>query len=203
MNNDDEKKELEENKEEQESNDNLNNDSKDSNDSNDEEIRELLDSIRDLTDDLIESGTTNEGDKNKLVNLSQKFVSKIKKKTIIIGLILFPICSLLFLALSGIINWIEYDNILVVIGLFIGMAFLDNLFCTLIKLFLYKAYLFSFGGMRQLILIGIFLLVYFLSGYLGLRIVGIWPMILVFELYALIKGIIGFIIDSFIIKKKS
>ena len=82
MNNDDEKKELEENKEEeQESNDNLNNDSKDSNDSNDEEIRELLDSIRDLTDDLIESGTTNEGDKNKLVNLSQKFVTKIKKKS--------------------------------------------------------------------------------------------------------------------------
>ena len=208
MNDDNEKKELEEqdplddNQEDNDSDDEESNDDESNEESNDESLKELLDAARELTDNIINSGMPDGDDEDKLIKISNKISSNIRKNAIIIGLILFPICSLLFLALSGIINWIEYDKLFVVIGLFVIMAFIDNLLCTLIKLFAYKVYLFSFGGIRQLILIIIFLLVYFLSNYFGLRIVGIWPMILVFELYALVKAIIGFIIDSFILKKK-
>lgn len=207
MNDDNEKKELDEQDTSNDNQEDNNSDDEESNnesndESNDESLKELLDTARDLTDNIINSGMPDGDDEDKLIKISNKISSSIRKNAIIIGLILFPICSLLFLALSGIINWIEYDKLFVVIGLFVIMAFIDNLLCTLIKLFAYKVYLFSFGGIRQLILIIIFLLVYFLSSYFGLRIVGIWPMILVFELYALGKAIIGFIIDSFILKKK-
>ena len=94
MNDDNEKKELEE---QDPLDDNQEDNDSDDEESNDESLKELLDAARELTDNIINSGMPDGDDEDKLIKISNKISSNIRKNAIIIGLILFPICSLLFL----------------------------------------------------------------------------------------------------------
>lgn len=191
---DDENKDLEEeeNKEDEET--------LDEKEDGEEDITEIIDDIKSQVDDIISSGG-NTDDSARLIDISRLFNKKMNNLKILIGIILFPISFALILALTGLIEWIQYKNIYVVLGAFLSIAFLDTLLCTLAKIFLYKIYMFSFGSFRQAVLLVLILCLYFLSGILDLTISSFLSMLIVFELYALIKGIIGILIDYLVLTK--
>ena len=184
----------------------LDNQEEDNNESNDDDslddksLDELLEELKDDVSHIIESGEPEDahGPLLKLSKLAQK---RMKKITLIQSLILLPFSIILLFALTGVINWITYNSLFTIIIIFVLIGFFDTLINGLFKYFMYNAYLFSFGAIREAIILILFLLLYIFQDMIGIKIDGFWIMFLVVEVYVIIRAIIAFLISQ-ILKKQ-